>query len=382
MSATETPRVVIVSATPIDGEWATSDLMRTLFTDWPDDRLSQIVLRRAGVDQETQPIRTLALALDGTRNPMTLATEMRAAKDFCVETGATVLYFRSAGWPVTFEALPLWLKRQTGVRLVTHLMDDWPARLTRTRPGVAAVAHRLLTATLTASDDRLAISQPMADHYQTEVGLPFRVAHNGVETVATTRAAHLPNDPLRIGYSGGAAVDQSATAIDDAVRAVELLVERGLRVQLDLALSPRHVDEVRRRTANSSAVHVLDFVERPEHERRLRSADVLLMAFNFDPTSVELLRLSMANKVGDYLAARRPIVVYGPKELATVASARSLGWGHVVDQHGPHRLADGLAEVLGNAAVQRELMAGGAEAARAEFDLAVQRAALTGALRG
>ena len=384
------PRVVIVSATPIDGEWATSQLMTSLFAGWPKDRLSQVVLARDGVAAASQPIRTLTVALDGNRNPVSVAQQMRAATNFCRDVGADVVYFRSAGWPLAFEALPLWLTRRTDLRLVTHLMDDWPARLARTRPAVAKAAVRLLHLTLRASHECLAISPAMADHFEAATGRSFRVAHNGVEVggvaaaggeIDTNAGIFTPSDPQRILYSGSAATDQSAAALDDAVRATELLVERGHRVQLDLALSPRHADDMRRRIAGSTAVRVLDHVDRGEYLQRLRSADVLLLAFNFDPTSVALLRRSMANKVGDYLGARRPIVVYGPKELATVDAARSGGWAHVVDRHGANRLADGLAAALSDAELQHTLLRRSDDAAKSTFDLRVHRATLETAVR-
>jgi len=384
VSASEYPRIVVVSATPIEGEWATSDLMRSLFANWPPDRLSQIVLERDGVDPASQPIPTSALALDGGRNPLAILRQLETARSFCDDVEAEVVYFRSAGWPLAFEAVPLWLSRRSDLALVTHLMDDWPARLAHTRPRVAALAEPMLRATLRASDECLAISSPMAAHFGSVASRRFGVVHNGVpsDVVLSDNHDHVaPNEPMRIVYSGSAAPDQSAAALVDAVRAVEQLIDRGLDVQLDLALSPRHADAMRTHVAESTAVRVLGFADPPAYRERLRTADVLLMAFNFDPTSVAMLRLSMANKVGDYLAARRPIVVYGPGALTTVASAKSLGWGHVIDRHGASRLADGLATLLTDVSRQQALIAAGDQAARTAFDLAAQRQMLAEAIR-
>jgi hypothetical protein len=50
----------------------------------------------------------------------------------------------------------------------------------------------------------------------------------------------------------------------------------------------------------------------------LGQADALLIAYNFDELSRNYSGYSMANKLTEYMISGRPILAYGPGDIATI----------------------------------------------------------------
>lgn len=100
-----------------------------------------------------------------------------------------------------------------------------------------------------------------------------------------------------------------------------------------------------------------------------QGADVLFLPFSFDTPYPELIRISSPSKVGEFLAARRPVLVHAPPDSFVSKYFREHDCGLVVDRDDPALLARELGRLLDDAALRDRLAANARERAVADFSL-------------
>jgi len=358
------PRVLVLSATPVQGSWATSRLMVDLFADWPTESLAQITVSRPGSDPAAQTIESLYLDLSGSPNPFRIADQFRRAWMFVRDTQPDVIYFRTAGWPIALELFALLLTR---CPMVTHVMDDWPESRRAGGLRLAETFDGVLRRVLVRSKARLAISQSMAAAFTERYGVPFDVVHAGsaVEPGPSPRPSRSEEEQL-IFYSGSIAQDQTATSLVVLANAVALLRGRGTPVQLRVAPSSEMPTELAVQLESAGAV-IDEQGSQVEYHERLASADVVVATANFDEQSIAFLRYSMPNKIPDLLSSGTPILVFAPAELAYVQLADEAGWARVVDIDDVEVLASAIDDLLRNEAMGSQLLVAASEARATTF---------------
>ena len=98
-----------------------------------------------------------------------------------------------------------------------------------------------------------------------------------------------------------------------------------------------------------------------------RGAGFLFLPLAFKSPYPELVRTSATTKMGEYMAARRPVLVHAPEGSFVSWYFREHGCGVVVDRDDPVALARALAGVVGDEGLQRELIERGWERVRSDF---------------
>jgi len=104
------------------------------------------------------------------------------------------------------------------------------------------------------------------------------------------------------------------------------------------------------------------------------NADMLFLPLAFDSPYPHLVRTSSTTKLGEYLAARRPVLVHAPKDSFVSWYFRTHQCGVVVDQNDPSRLAEGIQSILRDDALRQRLTTTGWERARQDFSIEKSRA--------
>jgi glycosyltransferase involved in cell wall biosynthesis len=112
-----------------------------------------------------------------------------------------------------------------------------------------------------------------------------------------------------------------------------------------------------------------------EMPRVQMNADLLFLPLAFDSPYPDLVRTSATTKLGEYLAAGRPVLVHAPRDSFVSWYFREHECGLVVDEDEPARLAEGIERLLGDAELRRRLITNALDRARADFSIAVSRAA-------
>ena len=311
------PRVLILDMTCLGSSSATGQLKKTLFSGWPEDRLAQVFAAghgRFGLYRDGGG----AVALDDPSDPA-------EAIAWCQSFDPDVVYFRPHDHPVYFHEFALCAIDALGVPLVTHLMDDWPARAGS--PGLFAKGTlvRRLPEVLARSAVRLSICEAMSKAFETRYGVPFQAIANGVEPAdwqaldgerATRRAS---TEPLLTRYVGGLADDMGLRSLTDVAEVVDKLHgELGVRLEIHTTRTWKAKADAVFGRFRGVSVHEAGISEE-SYRKLLMGCHLLLIAYNFDARSIVYVCYSMANKMPECLASGVPILAYGPMAIATVA---------------------------------------------------------------
>ena len=174
---------------------------------------------------------------------------------------------------------------------------------------------------------------------------------------------------VRIVYTGALSEAQIET-FRNLMAALDMLHRPEVKLHLYTAQSPTMLAERGIKGPIVFHEHKTTF-EIPMIQKR---ADVLFLPLAFDSPYPEVIKTSAPGKVGDYLAARRPILVHAPADSFLAWYFRKYECGLVVDENDPAKLAEGLERLLCDCDLRSKLCASAWERASAEFSDEIARA--------
>lgn len=172
------------------------------------------------------------------------------------------------------------------------------------------------------------------------------------------------HNEIRIVYTGGVG-SLHYDAIRNLLRAIETLDRKNVKLHLYTAQPLYDLDRVGIR--GPMVYHEHEPVSAmPSIQRR---ADILFLPLAFNSAHPEIVRTAAPGKVGEYLAARRPILVHAPADSFIAWYFRLYECGLVVDQDDPALLARALDLLLNDATLRERLSARARERAEVDFSL-------------
>ena len=105
----------------------------------------------------------------------------------------------------------------------------------------------------------------------------------------------------------------------------------------------------------------------------LSSADILFLPYSFLQSSREAVETAFPSKTADYLAAGKPVLVFGPKYSSLVRYASEQGFAEVVDEFSAGALARGIQKIAFSPHYREELAARALEVFSANHDISRQQ---------
>lgn len=371
---------------------ATGAAMFSLFGDWPEDRLFQLHTDKAkGSNEgsnypefyiENEPVQP------GIHNILRSFVKRvgRSAyariESWAREMKPEVIYYRAIDKPRFMWWLPIELSDRLGIPLVTHIMDDWPKRLTDAarnegRHRDAERIHDQLAQTFRLSRKALSICDKMSRAFEERYGVPFVAFQNTIdhaEWSGVSRSRSYEDDgTFRIVYAGSLADDMTLQSFIELSEAVGVLRDQGRSVQLNVYGARWWQKVFDREVGQKPGVKYIGFVPRARYVQSLIDADLLAMPINFDSRSMNYIRYSLANKAPDYMAAGAPILVYGSPESATVEYAIGHRWAEVVSQQGVEYVVKAVIDLIEHPERRAEIVQNAAKVGAAFHDSAKNR---------
>ncbi len=309
-----------------------------------------------------------------------------ALKEWLTKFRPQMIYSRLGSLP--FIRLSRMITEFTGVPLAVHIMDDW-VETSYERGLVAPYFRRQIQREfeeiVRLSTLRIAICPMMARAYEKRYGFPFIDYMNTIDVAdweMFSRKEWEAKDTFRLVYSGALIPNSALDSIRDLCRAVSNLHASGMDIELALHCPAYFVGRYREELENPPCVQVCN---PPEHETIasiFASSDLLVLPVNFDRESVRYIRYSMPGKVPAYLGAGTPILVYGPREVASVEYAEREGWGHVVSERSIESLEKAIREIATDMELRKKLALRGKEVVLKNHDAIHVRSAFQGELAG
>jgi glycosyltransferase involved in cell wall biosynthesis len=405
------PRVLVVGHMPFSRSTGTAITLSNLFEGWPKDRIAQIytaptdpstevceeffhfpprdscpplhyALRMLGWNgrslvQQTPAIAAVRSAADRRRAMATLFRQLCAIADLSTvripknlrewmrDYRPDVVYSMLGGVRVT--RLATLVARECGVPLVPHFTDDWPATLYANGEllGLADVAVRAdVRNAVHLAPLGMGISRPMADEYERRYHIPFSVFANCVDESSsfaepnTHKSGDLPHGVRNLVYTGALHLDRWKSLQKIAI-ALEVINKSGSPARLTIYSPVDDLARYRNAFARQRTVQLGGSLTSGEVPAVLRDADILIHVESFAEEIRRYTRYSLSTKIPQYLAAGRPILGYGPAEVASMVHIRSAEAGIVVGVEDTAMLADQLKSLCFDVALRERLAQNG-----------------------
>lgn len=115
------------------------------------------------------------------------------------------------------------------------------------------------------------------------------------------------------------------------------------------------------------------WVPQSELPKVLSSADILFLPYSFLESSREAVETAFPSKTADYLAAGKPILVFGPRYSSLVRYASEQGFAEIVDEFSPAALARSIQKIVSSPIYRERLAARALEVFSANHDMRCQQ---------
>ena len=335
MTSPSLPKVLILSFSGLGSQNATGQLIADFFERWPRERLLQVYWAHHPRN-DTVGIDAAKVGSDDIQLQI---------KQFQPD----VIYLRPADNHIDYARLSVQICEQINAPVVTHIMDDWPARNSEREHGAELVA--MLERVINLSHTNVTICQEMSAAYEHRYRRVFQHLANGVDP-NTWRQINHQSQAARfcIRYCGALADDMQQRSILDICAAVEELVDSGVQIDFEIYTMPWFKDIPAAFCESCASISVHDLVAKEHYPELLGQADALILAYNFDARSKLYTQYSFANKTPECLASGTPVIAYGPQEIPSIRHIAENGIGTVVTSQSLENLKQAILSIKDNPA--------------------------------
>lgn len=235
-------------------------------------------------------------------------------------------------------------------------------------PMAQSLARRLEPILLKGATDVIVPNEILRDEFRKKYGIESTVIHNACDL--SEYEDLVPNredsgeEQVRIVYTGDI-YEAHYDAVQNLLTALESLSNLNINLHVYTA---RPQSELTERGIHGQIIY-------HEHEamsampKIQQRADVLFLPMAFNSPYPDLVRTSATTKMGEYLAARRPILVHAPADSFVSWYCRQHECGLVVDQSAPAKLAEAIERLLSDSKLRQSLSERAWERAKVDFSI-------------
>jgi glycosyltransferase involved in cell wall biosynthesis len=239
-------------------------------------------------------------------------------KDWIYEISPDYFYCTSSN--IDDIDLAIRLKREfPKIRLIFHTFDDFVHSVYQETLLQWYWKRKLITKfkhLLEFSDFNLVISQKMASEYEKKFNKSFYPFHNPVDlNLWKTNTVSKANKNIFTFLYTGKVDENTAQAIKAFYFAInnknlkDISIELKIYSPYDIKVITNYLGDV----ANKLSIEKFEYKDLPE---KMATADAMLLALNNSKQTVKYIRLSMLTKATEYMAIKKPIFLFTPKNIA------------------------------------------------------------------
>ena len=245
--------------------------------------------------------------------------------------------------------------RRLGIPFWGHMHDLW---LENTRQGsfLEKLGKKWEPVIFREADKIFCMTDTQRDYYKNKYGgnyeiIPHCVSSDVEIPIRPTVKTKSRDDEIQILYTGNINPLMNLDALKDMVACLDFL-PANYRIMMLTSTSAKTLQ------AEGICHPRLDlgWTSVVEARRLMREADILFLPLSFKNCSAEEVRTVFATKTLDYLTSGVPILVYSPATCHHSRSAKSHGWGCVVDDDNPQVLARAIQDLAGDRSRRESLV--------------------------
>lgn len=364
------PKILVFDLTRRGDGSATGQLKETLFEGWSDDSYLQVF----GSDAE--PLR-----LDGpiefmrSRRPdflFSVSEDVRLLQSIDEFNPEVVFYRPTPDSGRLHEFVMKFLETST-LPLVVAIWDDWLQRMHGNGSLLYEPYTRDVHTLVQKASTAIAISDELARTCQVEFGQEFSVFANGVDAADWVLQKRESSEGIVVRYAGSLASDMTLESVVDIAGCIESLSEKA-NVGLEIKTTNHWFEENGSRFDQFSAtVLITENFEPDAYRNWLMNADVVIIAYNFDPITERYAKNSLANKLPECLASGAAVLAYGPEKFATMSRLQEAECAEIVTVRDSVQLLAAIENLVNNKALRSEMGSAARLFAFSRFDAATIR---------
>lgn len=352
------PKILILDATPMGDISATGQVKATVFADYPPSKLLQIAL-------VGNKFLTVVRSQDAHfQNEDVSEDDIEQVID---KFKPDLLLFRPIPDAERLHRFAMKLIKGQKLPFAIWIMDDWPTRMqicdssawTKMQPDLAYLIGN--------SAVRFSICDAMSREYKARYGVDFIPFANAVSQIDWTNVTTLSQTDrkFRIRFAGGLAPDMNRSSIIAIADAVEKIghthTSRFEEILFQIHTQPWWFNQVNDLFSGYRYTHLYasQLSSARAYQRWISEADLLVIAYNFDDTSLGYVRYSMANKLPECLATGVATLAFGPKGIATIDYLLESNVASCVTENNPASLESELIRLITDENYRQQLGACG-----------------------
>lgn len=264
-----------------------------------------------------------------------------------------------------------WASRMVDIPFYPYLFDDYSTKWLE--PPAQSFAHRIEPFLLKKAAGIISPNELLRDDLRQRYGVEATVIHNTCDLsaypIARNETPRRSNDEVRIVYTG-AIYDAHYDAFQNLVSAINLLGKKNIKLHLYSTKPRRELEE--KGICGPVVYHEHEPLFAIPHIQQ--QADLLFLPLAFASPYPEIIRTSQPVKMGEYLAARQPILVHAPPDSFIARYFRDNKCGLVIDQREPATLAQAIERLLTDVDLRQQLLMNARKRAESDFSISVARA--------
>lgn len=260
------------------------------------------------------------------------------------------------------------ISRKVSKPLFLHIMDDWISTIHTNSFLTCFPRWSLLNNVKKAYNRSLingTISQKMAEEYSQRFNCQFVPLLNAVDVPsAPPDYPKLPHgSPMRFIYIGGLHLNRWKS-LRDIAQALKLLHEKGINSELVIHAPERDLHQFQKELSVDPIVKMAGSIHPKEMANAVDQSHAVVHIESFDDSMRRYTRLSLSTKIPQYMSRGRPIVAYGPGELASCRHIYDSRAGILIDQQDLKYVQVKLREFIANESFRYKAAQGAWETAR------------------
>ena len=243
--------------------------------------------------------------------------------------------------------------------IAIHIMDDWPNTISK-RSIVFNFWNRKIDnefrELLGRASVLMSISQAMTEEYLKRYGKEFFPFRNPIEVekwLPYSRTQSTLNEEFRVLYTGRVGM-ANGKAILEIAKVINHMNNLGKKVILDI-FTPDNNSKGAVYLKNYRGVNINGHINHDQMPELIPSYDLLILPLDFDKEGVRFTQLSIPTKLSEYMISGVPILIYADKQTALARFALKGEWAYVVTNNDAETLENGIAELLQNDSLRRQL---------------------------
>lgn len=260
----------------------------------------------------------------------------------------------------------------TGARFVAYLVDHYAYREWNV-PVAAFWARRLERFLLRRAHKVIVLNEALRDDLSTRLGVEAGVIYNAFDLSSYNGQHNCAPDAGKdtaIVFTGNV-YDAHYDAVRNLLQAITMLNRDNLKLHL---YTPQPEWELRSHGIDGPVIRH-DPLTLADMPRVQMAADILFLPLAFDSPYPGVIKTSAPVKMGEYLAARKPVLVHAPSDAFISRYFRQHDCGLVIDENSPEKLSDGIQRILDDPDLRERIVSNAWRRAQIDFDIRKARVA-------